>query len=70
MLNARVSFEDVALGSGVLAFSIWAKNLVDEEYKIGGFEVDAGGGNRVGTSQWGEPRTFGMDVSYRFGSML
>ena len=70
LVNARISFDDVAVGDGVLSFSLWGKNLADEEYKIGGFEVDAGGGNRVGTNQWGEPRTFGFDVSYRFGSML
>lgn len=69
LLNARISFDEVALGRGLMSLSIWGKNLADEEYKIGGFEVDAGGGNRVGTSQWGEPRTFGVDVSYRFGSM-
>jgi iron complex outermembrane receptor protein len=70
LLNTRITFDDVALGDGVLAVSIWGKNITDEEYKIGGFEVDAGGGARVGTNQWGEPRTFGIDVTYRFGSML
>ncbi|WP_269620301.1 TonB-dependent receptor [Zhongshania sp. BJYM1] len=70
LLNTRITFDDVALGDGILAVSIWGKNITDEEYKIGGFEVDAGGGARVGTNQWGEPRTFGIDVTYRFGSML
>ncbi|MBQ0794516.1 TonB-dependent receptor [Zhongshania sp.] len=70
LLNTRITFDEIALGDGVLAVSIWGKNITDEEYKIGGFEVDAGGGARVGTNQWGEPRTFGIDVSYRFGSLL
>jgi iron complex outermembrane recepter protein len=70
ILNGRISFDDVALGDGALTFSLWGKNLSDEEYKIGGFEVDAGNGARVATSQWGEPRTYGVDVSYRFGSLF
>lgn len=70
LLNTRITFDEIALGDGVLAVSVWGKNITDEEYKIGGFEVDAGGGARVGTNQWGEPRTFGIDVSYRFGSLL
>lgn len=70
LLNGRLSFDDIALGDGALSIALWGNNLADEEYKIGGFEIDAGNGARVGTSQWGEPRTFGLDVSYRFGSLF
>lgn len=69
LLNARVSYDDLSIGDGSLSVSLWIKNLTDEEYKIGGYEVPAGAFGRVGINQWGEPRTYGVDISYRFGSM-
>ncbi|MCB1677564.1 MAG: TonB-dependent receptor [Halioglobus sp.] len=70
ILNARITFDEIAAGNGSLGFSLWARNLADEEYKIGGYEVNIGQPlGRVGISQWGEPRTYGLDVTYRFGSM-
>ena len=71
VLNARVGYFDIALGDGTLAVSAWVRNATDEEYKIGGFEFDLAGFGlgRASTSQWGEPRTYGLDVSYQFGSM-
>ncbi len=74
VVNARLNFDNVDLANGSFGVSLWVKNLTDEEYKIGGYEVDAGdpavgGLGRVGISQWDEPRTYGLDVIYRFGSM-
>lgn len=71
LINARLSYDDIQMGNGTLSIALWAKNLTDEEYKIGGYEVDVSGFGlgRVGISQWGEPRTYGMDITYRFGSM-
>ena len=71
VLNARVGYHDIAVGDGTLAISAWIRNLTDEEYKIGGFEFDLAsyGLGRASTSQWGEPRTYGLDISYSFGSM-
>jgi len=70
LLNGRFSYSDIAVGDGYLTVSLWGRNLADEEYKIGGFEFDITGFGlgRASTSQWGEPRTYGVDVSYRFGS--
>jgi len=73
VLNARLTLDEIALGDGILSLSAWGRNLADEEYKIGGWEVDAGdpafgGIGRTGVSQFGEPRTYGMDISYRFGA--
>ena len=71
VLNARVGYHDIAVGDGTLAISAWIRNLTDEEYKIGGFKFDLAsyGLGRASTSQWGEPRTYGLDISYSFGSM-
>ncbi|MBK7169706.1 MAG: TonB-dependent receptor [Gammaproteobacteria bacterium] len=71
ILNLRLGYDDIALGDGRLSISGWVRNATDEEYKIGGYEFDLTGIGlgRASTSQWGEPRTYGVDVSYRFGSM-
>ena len=71
LLNLRLAWEEVALGDGTLAIAGWVRNAADEEYRIGGFEFDitSAGLGRASTSQWGEPRTWGVDVTYSFGSM-
>ncbi len=71
VLNLRIAYEEVALGDGTLAVAGWVRNMADEEYKIGGYEFDVSGYGmgRASTNQWGEPRTWGVDVIYRFGSM-
>ena len=71
ILNLRLGYDDIALADGKLSISGWVRNATDEEYKIGGFEFDLSGYSlgRASTSQWGEPRTYGVDINYRFGSM-
>ncbi|MCG3168895.1 MAG: Pesticin receptor [Pseudomonadales bacterium] len=74
LFNFRLAWEDIAVGccnDGRMAVAAWVRNLTDEEYKIGGYEFDLTGYGmgRASTSQWGEPRTYGIDVSYKFGSM-
>lgn len=74
VINARLTYGDIALGDGTLSIAGWARNLTDEEYKIGGWEIDAGdpafgGIGRTATSQYGEPRTYGVDITYRFGTL-
>jgi iron complex outermembrane receptor protein len=74
VVNARLTYGDIALGDGTLYIAAWGRNLTDEEYKIGGWEIDAGdpefgGIGRTATSQFGEPRTYGIDIGYRFGTL-
>ncbi len=74
VLNARLTYGDIAIGDGTLAVAAWVKNATDEEYRIGGYEVDGGdpafgGIGRVAIGQFGEPRTYGVDVIYRFGTL-
>mgnify|MGYP003381392939 CR=1 FL=1 len=74
VINARLAYEEIAVGDGTLAFTAWGRNLANEHYKIGGWEIDAGdpafgGIGRTATSQYGEPRTYGLDVTYHFGTM-
>jgi iron complex outermembrane receptor protein len=61
--NAGVSWERVA-GSKV-DVRLWGSNLTDKEYLSGTVSLlDSPGTASV---LWGAPRTFGLDVSYRFG---
>ncbi|MCB1842793.1 MAG: TonB-dependent receptor [Halioglobus sp.] len=75
LVNARLALSDVALGDGSLVVALWGQNLTDEEYRIntipfGGRDqrVDPNGASGVGwtTSYFGDPRTYGLEVSYQF----
>lgn len=61
LLNARLSLSDIKLGQGDLSLSLWGRNLADEEYVVHG----AGFGFYKGYT-YGSPRSFGLDVTYRF----
>jgi len=75
LVNARLALSDIALGDGTLLVALWGQNLTDEDYRIntipfGGVDqrVDPNGGSGVGwtTSYFGDPRTYGVEVSYQF----
>lgn len=64
VLNARLSLTDIDLGNnaGNLEVSLWGKNLFDTEYVVVGFPAGA-----VAESvAYGTPRTYGLDLTYRF----
>ena len=72
LINLRIAYEEVKAGDGTFTVALWGRNLADEEYKIGGFEIDAGdpafgGLGRAAISQWGAPRTYGIDLIYAMG---
>lgn len=61
LLDARIGVDNIA--GSPLSLSVWGRNLADEEYE------------RVATSEaphsiravlWGEPRSYGVDISYNF----
>lgn len=60
LLNARVSLQDIPGLPSSLDAALWARNITDEEYP---YIYGAGfGTNRV----WGEPLSYGLDLTYRF----
>ncbi|MCB1630482.1 MAG: TonB-dependent receptor [Pseudomonadales bacterium] len=68
LLNARISLNDINLGSccddkSRLRVSLWGKNLTDEEYI--NFGIDFGAIGWAG-AVYGEPRTYGFDVVYTY----
>lgn len=65
VLNARISLKEIA-GSKFSA-SVWGKNITDEEYRINGVPMgDATGAFIGGINYYGDPATYGVEVSYAF----
>ncbi|HSB96100.1 MAG TPA: TonB-dependent receptor [Spongiibacteraceae bacterium] len=65
LVNGRLSLSQIAVGSGNLEFSAWGKNLFDKEYRtygIGSFGAPLGFAGAV----YNEPRSFGLDATYRY----
>ena len=62
LLNASVGWRDV-MGMPI-DLRAYVKNLTDEEYATGGMSVWTTG---FVTYILGAPRTYGMEVRYRFG---
>ena len=63
LVNARLSLNNIAVGDGELRVSLWGKNITDEEYRNWG--IDFGSLGFAG-DVYGEPRTYGIDLSYQF----
>ena len=67
LLDARLELKE-AFGSS-LSVALWGKNLGDEEYRTGGFDVPNFGINPpdgLYANSWGNTRTWGIDVRYDF----
>ncbi len=61
VVDASLQLSEVALGTGRLLARVWGRNLADEEYPIHaiGFGV-------FQLTQFNEPRSYGVDLSYEF----
>jgi iron complex outermembrane receptor protein len=64
VVDARLSLENVEVGDGAMRFTLWGKNLTDEDYSTYGINF----GNDIGllTQNYGDPRTFGIEVAYEY----
>lgn len=61
LLNGRLALAEIpGPPAGAFEVALWARNMIDEEYEI--IYAPLFGGYRV----WGEPRSFGVDLAYRF----
>lgn len=63
LVNARLSIEEIPIGNGRARISLWAKNLLNEDYNTYGINFAALG---PVTQTFGEPRTYGLDLTYEF----
>ena len=64
LLNARLSLQDVEIGGMTLRLGAWGKNLTDEEFRE--FNFNLGGSLGLNLAQYGEPRTYGLDLTVEF----
>jgi hypothetical protein len=64
LVNARIALRDVEMGAlGRVDFSLWGKNLGDEEYVIQGIDFGVLG---FAEQSFGAPLTAGFDVTFRY----
>lgn len=62
IVNARLALSEVKVGKdNSLKFSLWGKNLTDEEYNTHGIPFGLWAVN-----YYGDPRTYGLDAIYEF----
>lgn len=68
LLNGRVALAEMNVGDKqTLEVGFWGKNLTNEEYRINGLPVVDGTNSVVGgANYYGDPRTFGADVTYKW----
>jgi iron complex outermembrane receptor protein len=63
VVNARLSLDKIKLPEGSLRISLWGKNVFNQDYNTLGINFATLG---PVTRQFGEPRTYGLDVSYEY----
>jgi outer membrane receptor protein involved in Fe transport len=63
VVNARINLQDIPMPEGVLSVSLWGNNLTDDDYPTFGTNF---GGLGLTAEQYGEPRTYGLDVTYQY----
>ena len=63
LLDARLTLAEVAVGSATASFSLWGRNLTDEEYRVHGIDFGALG---YAGNVYGEPRSYGIDLDVSF----
>ena len=61
LINGRLSLADMPVPGGRLSVSAWGKNLTDEAYRINTIPFII-----WTVSYFGQPRTYGLDVTYDF----
>ena len=64
VIDARLSLENIEVGDGNLRFTLWGKNLTDEDYSTYGINFGASLG--LLTENYGDPRTWGLEVAYEY----
>lgn len=64
VIDARLNLQDIAVGNGSLRVTLWGKNLTDEDYSTYGINFGASLGLK--TENYGDPRTYGLEVAYEF----
>ncbi|MBP1687073.1 MAG: outer membrane protein precursor, partial [Deltaproteobacteria bacterium] len=64
LVNGRLAYTGIPLQKGSLDLSVFGRNLFDRKYRT--FGIDYGSGLGLATNSYGDPRTFGVGVTYNF----
>jgi len=64
IVNARLALNELAVGDGSLSIGVWGRNLTDDDYRTFSFNYGAALG--LVLAQYGEERTYGVDLIYRY----
>jgi iron complex outermembrane receptor protein len=64
VVNGRIQFTEIPLQKGSLDIYAFGKNLFDRKYRT--FAIDYGDALGFTNTSYGDPRTFGMGVTYNF----
>ena len=63
LIDARLALSSIPLGGGKLEVAGWVKNLTNKQYRDFGVDFGSIG---IAVNTWGDPRTFGIDLSYEY----
>ena len=63
VFNARIGIDDIVAGAGSMRIALWGKNVFDQQYPTYGVNFGPLG---LQTEQYGEPRTYGIDLTYQY----
>ena len=63
LVSGRLSWRNIPVGNDSLQVTLWGRNLLDDDYPSFGINFASLG---LITEQYGEPRTYGIEVSYEF----
>jgi iron complex outermembrane receptor protein len=64
VVNGRLQFAQIPLAHGTLDVAVFGKNLFDRKYRT--FAIDFGDSLGFQTATFGDPRTFGVGLTYNF----
>ena len=64
LVDARIAWSNIPIGSGKIGVAIWAKNLFDADDSQ--FSLDLSNSLGITTKRYLTPRTFGVDLTYAF----
>ncbi|MFN8628511.1 MAG: TonB-dependent receptor [Candidatus Binatia bacterium] len=64
LVNGRLAYTGIPLQKGNLDLALYARNLFDRKYRS--FGIDFGAGLGYAGNVYGNPRTFGLQLTYNF----
>lgn len=64
LLDARLSLEEEAVGDGMMRFTLGGKNLTNEDFAT--YSINFGASIGLITENYGDPRTWGIEVAYEY----